>query len=140
MKITLLHSVSIIANFVIPKHDKQKQTNKQTSDTSPIDGHIELILALQNIQEIADIPTSWHGIAFIIIIIIIIIITTTTTTTIITTITTITITIIIMILDMINNRHNLRDTVCFLADVDAVLQLKEESSASWSSAGRLPRR
>jgi len=33
LKITLLHSVSVITNFVFPKRDKQtdKQTNKETS-------------------------------------------------------------------------------------------------------------
>jgi len=45
LKITLLHSVSIITNFVIPKHDKQTKKHHTSSSTASMRPTIPTILS-----------------------------------------------------------------------------------------------
>ena len=52
LKITLLHSVSVITNFVIPKRDK-KQTKKRTKKTSHF--------FVNSRRETHDPHHTWHG-------------------------------------------------------------------------------
>ena len=49
LKITLLHSVSVITNFIIPKRDKKKQTNKTSH------------LFVYSRRVTHDPHNTWHG-------------------------------------------------------------------------------